>query len=138
MRIPFILLVLGIVAIIADILTLVRVKKDTGSIAPDDENLVYLTGFIGVIGIWLVFLTSALLIGRLFQVHSKWIMIFGIVAGIVTGLKHLNHWGLSDDQYQRKPALGEPVGGMAIGCFGAILYLVLGIIMGYILYRWLS
>jgi hypothetical protein len=79
------------------------------------------------------FLSAAFLAFKTLAFSSRWFILIGIITGFTLAFRNLVFWGFSEDKYEKKPALGEPIGGMALGCMAFIVHPVLGAIIGFII-----
>jgi hypothetical protein len=128
----------GLFLIIAEIIFRRWLKKENPLIPASEENRVLVFFFIGNAGLWLFLLSATVLAFKSLSFSSKWFIIFGIITGFISAFRNFVFWGLSDDKYEKKPALGEPIGGMGLGCLAFVVLPLLGAITGYIIKRFLS
>jgi hypothetical protein len=123
----------GIILFLIDVFIHIRLRRKGWLIKEEDENKV-LFGFISkYIGLWLFFIFTILWLHRIQILPFGFNALVGGIAGIFPGTINFSHWALSDDKYEKRPALGEPIGGMAMGCGGFLFSILIGVILGLIL-----
>ena len=135
MKPELILSIAGLFLIMTEIIFRKWLKKENSLIQASEENRVLIFFIIGNAGLWLFLLSAAVLAFKTLVFSSGWFILFGIITGIISAFRNFAFWGLSDDKYEKKPALGEPIGGLGLGCMAFIVLPLLGAIIGYIIKR---
>jgi len=125
---------LGLSLILYDILLHRRLKKSNRLIQKKDENRVFVAFLLKNTGLALFVFAACFLCRILFEVSPLVFIFGGILAGSVSGFSNVVFWTMSDDKYKTKPALGEPIGGVFLGCAGFVIALVLGAGLGFAFY----
>jgi len=133
MIVEVIISAIGLLLIFSEIIFRWWLKRDSGLIPESYENLVLVFFIIGNIGVWLILFPAGLIAFKSWNFTPRWFILIGIITGIISALKNFLFWALSDDRYAKKPALGEPIGGMGMGCLGLIFLPFLGLITGLII-----
>lgn len=133
MKTGLVIFIAGLFLIMAEIIFRRRLKKKNSIIPAHEENRVLVFFIIGNAGLWFFLLSAAFLAYKTLAFSSRWFVLIGILTGFILAFRNLVFWGLSEDKYEKKPALGEPIGGMALGCMAFIVLPVLGAIIGLII-----
>ena len=123
-------IVIGLIMFIRYFLIKKKMRKDTGYIEPYAENPLLINFLIAYIGFWIFLIFGILYLTRNNILPFSFNFLVGAFLGIFPGIFGLGFWGLSDDIYKKKPALGEPIGGLAIGCFSIFFSIITGILLG--------
>jgi hypothetical protein len=130
--IQIIALILGTLFVFTNIIIRFIANKKDKLIQPEDENIILIGFLLMYTGLWLVIISGINILHDIGILPFRFNVIVGAFTGAILGLYSLYFWMLSDDKYEKKPALGEPIGGAFIGCFGLIFSIVAGIILGLI------
>jgi len=127
--------IFGLALIISEIVFRIYLKGRTRLIEPEDENRVLYFFIAGNIGMWMFLLAAGYYMIEYLSLDIKWFILVGLIPGLISAFRNFTFWAVSDSKYRRKPALGEPVGGMAVGCFAVVLMPLFGLATGYVIYK---
>ncbi len=124
----------GLLLIISEIVFRQLIKMESRLIREADENRVLIFFILGNIGLWLFFLSAGFMVFESLRFSPKWFILIGFLPGILSAVRSFIFWALSDEKYEKKPAMVEPAGGMGIGCLTLIVLPLLGAIIGLTVY----
>jgi len=133
MTVEIIFFSIGLLLIFSEIIFRWWLKRDSGLIPESYENMVLVFFILGSIGLWLILFPAGIIAFKSWNFSPRWFILIGVITGITSALKNFIFWALSDDRYAKKPALGEPIGGMGLGCFGLMILPSLGLITGLLI-----
>jgi hypothetical protein len=127
--------IFGIALILSEIVFRIYLKGRTRLIEPEDENRVLYFFIAGNIGLWMFLLAAGYYMIEDLSLDIKWFIPVGLIPGLISAYRNFRFWAVSGSKYHRKPALGEPAGGMAVGCFALVVMPLIGLAAGYVIYR---
>lgn len=98
-------------------------------IAADDEDRILSLFLLSNTGLWFLLVGSAVILSWSRFTGFRFAVWVGLLIGVLTGLRSFIFWN-STSGYEKRPAPGEPVGAMGMGCFLLAGNMVLGMITG--------
>jgi hypothetical protein len=98
-------------------------------IAVHDEDRILSLFLLSNTGLWFLLVGSAVILSWSRHSAFSFTVWMGLLIGLLAGLRSFVFWN-STSGYEKRPALGEPVGAMGMGCFLLAGNMLLGMISG--------
>ncbi|MBN1364380.1 MAG: hypothetical protein JW976_06210 [Syntrophaceae bacterium] len=97
-----------------------------------DENNMLALFILSNSGIWLFAVSIFFIMNRFGILNWQFTVLAGAATGLITGKRSMIFWNHTGS-YEKKPALGEPIGAMGAGCFSLFMNVVFGAFLGWLL-----
>ncbi|MBN2212758.1 MAG: hypothetical protein JW723_00810 [Bacteroidales bacterium] len=98
-------------------------------IAPEDEDRILTLFLLSNTGLWFLLIGCAVMLSWSQFNNFRFTIWAGLFIGLLTGLRSSIFFNRTSC-YQKRPALGEPIGALGIGCFVLAANMILGMISG--------
>lgn len=135
MLLKFLICGAGLIMIISEIIFRFNLRRIANKIPAELESDVNVYFIIGEIGLWVFLFSAGVIVFRLLSLDPRWFVLVGIGTGIISAIRDFVFLGFITNKIARNPAMGETMGGMALGCMVMVVLPLLGAAAGYIMYR---
>lgn len=102
-------------------------KRTNYTDAQDFEFIIF------IIGCWIVFFAIALVIYHFFYFNPKYFKWIGLISGILLSFVNFYNWTKDYEKVSKDKYSGGPIGGLALGCFGILVFPLIGLGVGYLI-----
>jgi len=111
-----------------------RINNKSGLTHEEDDNLVLIYYISGTVGLWLVIFSLGFIIIKVSALSPDFFIMLGLIAGTISSIRSFNFWALSEDLSIKKQSPEEFMGGIGFGCIGVIIFPMIGVVSGYVMY----